>query len=72
MAHDYVAHTRAYTRIQAQVSEALGLSAIKNREWSIFQTSATKGEGINESLDWLSLTLAGNKSPGSQSQEAML
>jgi ADP-ribosylation factor-like protein 1 len=47
--------------IQAQVSEALGLSAIKNREWSIFQTSATKGEGINESLDWLSLTLAGNK-----------
>mmetsp|Transcript_79870 Transcript_79870/g.117023 ORF Transcript_79870/g.117023 Transcript_79870/m.117023 type:complete len:182 (-) Transcript_79870:99-644(-) len=45
----------------AQVSEALGLAGIKNREWSIFQTSATKGEGITEGLDWLSLTLAGKK-----------
>lgn len=45
----------------AQVSEALGLAGIKNREWSIFQTSAIKGEGINEGLDWLSLTLAGKK-----------
>jgi hypothetical protein len=60
--HTEVVHDcRTDTVIQAQVSEALGLSAIKNREWSIFQTSATKGEGINESLDWLSLTLAGNK-----------
>jgi len=45
----------------AQVSEALGLAGIKNREWSIFQTSAIKGEGITEGLDWLSLTLAGKK-----------
>ena len=34
-------------------AEALGLAGIKNREWQIFQTSATKGEGITEGLDWL-------------------
>uniref|UniRef100_A0A7S0EXQ0 Uncharacterized protein n=1 Tax=Hanusia phi TaxID=3032 RepID=A0A7S0EXQ0_9CRYP len=45
----------------AQISEALGLAGIKNRAWSIFQTSATKGEGLTEGLDWLSLTLAGKK-----------
>jgi len=45
----------------AQVSEALGLSGIKNREWSIFHTSATKGEGLSEGLDWLSNTLSTKK-----------
>eukprot|EP00922_Rhytidocystis_sp_ex-Travisia-forbesii_P017731 GHVS01026433.1.p1 GENE.GHVS01026433.1~~GHVS01026433.1.p1 ORF type:complete len:181 (-),score=8.48 GHVS01026433.1:449-991(-) len=37
----------------AQVSEGLGLTAIRNRQWAIFQTSAVKGTGINEGLDWL-------------------
>ncbi|KAJ3361363.1 ADP-ribosylation factor-like protein 1 [Allomyces macrogynus ATCC 38327] len=37
----------------AQVSEQLGLSALKNRQWQIFRTSALKGEGLNEALDWL-------------------
>eukprot|EP00112_Aurelia_sp_Birch-Aquarium-sp1_P002362 Seg1260.2 transcript_id=Seg1260.2/GoldUCD/mRNA.D3Y31 product="ADP-ribosylation factor-like protein 1" protein_id=Seg1260.2/GoldUCD/D3Y31 len=35
------------------VSNALGLSALKSRSWSIFKTSATKGEGLDEAMDWL-------------------
>ena len=42
----------------AQVSEALGLHSIKSRQWSIFKTSATKGEGLFEGLDWLSNALS--------------
>jgi len=33
------------------------LHKIKNRQWSIFKTSAIKGEGLFEGLDWLSNTL---------------
>lgn len=36
----------------AEVSEALGLSTLKNRQWSIFTTSAVNGVGLNEGLDW--------------------
>ena len=39
------------------VAEGLGLSGIKAREWAIFKTSAIKGEGLFEGLDWLSNTL---------------
>lgn len=35
-----------------QVSEALGLSDIKNRQWSIQETSALKGSGLFEGFDW--------------------
>lgn len=35
------------------VSNALGLSALKTRSWSIFKTSAIKGEGLDEAMDWL-------------------
>ena len=41
----------------AEVSEGLGLSAIKNRQWSIFKTSAIKGEGLFEGLEWLANAL---------------
>eukprot|EP00049_Salpingoeca_infusionum_P024690 m.16686 g.16686 ORF g.16686 m.16686 type:complete len:181 (-) comp7176_c0_seq1:385-927(-) len=41
----------------AKVSEALGLSALKNRQWHIVKTSATKGEGLDEGMDWLVNTL---------------
>ncbi len=41
----------------AQIAEGLGLHDIKNRDWAIFKTSAVKGEGIFEGLDWLSNTL---------------
>ena len=34
------------------VSNALGLSALKSRSWSIFKTSAIKGEGLDEAMDW--------------------
>ena len=35
-----------------EVSTALGLSALKNRTWSIFKTSALKGEGLEEAMEW--------------------
>ena len=36
----------------AEISGALGLSALKNRTWSIFKTSALKGEGLEEAMEW--------------------
>ncbi|KAG8372420.1 hypothetical protein BUALT_Bualt12G0064300 [Buddleja alternifolia] len=41
----------------AAITEALELHKIKNRQWAIFKTSAIKGEGLFEGLDWLSNTL---------------
>ncbi len=41
----------------AAIAEGLGLHQIKNRDWAIFKTSAIKGEGIFEGLDWLSSML---------------
>ncbi|KAL9267685.1 ADP-ribosylation factor 3-like protein [Drosera capensis] len=46
----------------AAVTEALELHKIKNRQWSIFKTSAIKGEGLFEGLDWLSNTLKSGRS----------
>ncbi len=39
----------------AAVTEALNLHKIKNRQWAIFKTSAIKGEGLFEGLDWYEL-----------------
>ncbi|ORZ19736.1 ADP-ribosylation factor-like protein [Absidia repens] len=36
----------------AQVAEELGLSSLKNRQYAIYKTSAIKGEGLTEGLDW--------------------
>ncbi|CEG79765.1 Putative ADP-ribosylation factor-like protein 1 [Rhizopus microsporus] len=36
----------------AEVADALGLSTLKNRQYSIYKTSAVKGEGLTEGLDW--------------------
>lgn len=36
----------------AAVTEALELHKIKSRQWAIFKTSALKGEGLFEGLDW--------------------
>jgi signal recognition particle receptor subunit beta len=41
----------------AEVAEALGLSALRHRTHQIFRTSAKKGEGLNEAMDWLVTTL---------------
>ena len=35
-----------------QVSEALSLPEIRNRQWSIQETSALKGSGLFEGFDW--------------------
>jgi ADP-ribosylation factor-like protein 1 len=36
-----------------QISEILGLTSIKNRQWSIMETSALTGRGLFEGFDWL-------------------
>ena len=41
----------------AEVSDALGLSGIKDRQWQIFRTSALEGIGLDDGLDWLVNTL---------------
>ena len=42
---------------EAQITEGLGLADIKDRQWAIFKTSAIKGEGLWEGMEWLSNTL---------------
>ena len=37
----------------SEISNALGLSSLKSRTWAIFKTSATKGEGLEEAMEWL-------------------
>ena len=36
----------------AEISNSLGLSALKNRTWSIFRMSALKGEVLEEAMEW--------------------
>lgn len=36
----------------AEVHQALGLDALKNRTFQIFKTSAVKGEGLEEAMEW--------------------
>eukprot|EP01135_Chromosphaera_perkinsii_P009330 Nk52_evm6s1737 gene=Nk52_evmTU6s1737 len=43
----------------SEVSHALGLAALKSRTWSIFKTSAKKGEGLDEAMEWLVNNLKG-------------
>lgn len=35
-----------------EVANALGLPALKDRKWQIFKTSATKGTGLEEAMEW--------------------
>ena len=39
---------------ETEVAEGLGLHTIKSRQYAIFKTSAIKGEGLFEGLEWLS------------------
>ncbi|KAL6762000.1 ARF-like small GTPase [Haematococcus lacustris] len=41
----------------AEIAEGMGLHDIKSRDWAIFKTSAVRGEGLFEGLDWLTNTL---------------
>ncbi|CAH8558574.1 unnamed protein product [Schistosoma guineensis] len=45
----------------SEVAQSLGLAAIKNRRYQLFKTSALKGEGLEEAMDWLSNTLCTQK-----------
>lgn len=45
----------------ADISVALGLAALRGRQWSIHKCSALKGDGLTEGLDWLVNTLSGAK-----------
>ena len=36
----------------SEISNALGLANLKNRTWAIFKTSAIKGEGLEEAMEW--------------------
>ncbi|PAA79175.1 hypothetical protein BOX15_Mlig034159g1, partial [Macrostomum lignano] len=44
-----------------EVANALGLSVIKNRKYQIFKTSAVKGEGLDEAMEWLSSAITQQK-----------
>lgn len=37
----------------AQVSEGLGLTDLREREWQIMGCSALTGDGLMEGMDWL-------------------
>ena len=41
-----------------EITEKLGLTEKRTREWFIQSACATKGDGLYEGLDWLSKTLA--------------
>jgi len=41
----------------AEVHSALGLDSLKNRTFQIFKTSAIKGDGLDEAMEWLSTQL---------------
>lgn len=45
----------------AQLTDQLGLSTIRNRNWYIQATCATSGDGLYEGLDWLSNELKNRK-----------
>ena len=36
----------------AEIYQALGLEALKNRTFQIFKTSALKGDGLDEAMEW--------------------
>lgn len=42
-----------------QISEILGLVHIRNRQWSIQETSALQGKGLFEGFDWLVTCIKG-------------
>nr|BAG61128.1 unnamed protein product [Homo sapiens] len=42
---------------KSEMANSLGLPALKDRKWQIFKTSATKGTGLDEAMEWLVETL---------------
>lgn len=44
-----------------EIADALGLPALKDRQWQIFKTSAVKGTGLAEGMDWVAEIIKGKK-----------
>ena len=44
-----------------QISDALGLPEVRNRQWSIQETSALQGKGLFEGFDWLVSCIKGTE-----------
>ena len=44
-----------------QISDALGLTDVRNRQWSIQETSALQGKGLFEGFDWLVTSIKGSE-----------
>lgn len=44
---------------EVEVSQALGLHTIKDRQWYICKTSAIRNEGLQEGLEWLASAVQG-------------
>lgn len=44
----------------SEVANALGLPSLKNRKYQIFKTSAVKGTGLDEAMEWLANALQQN------------
>jgi ADP-ribosylation factor-like protein 1 len=44
----------------ADISQALRLGELRDRNWSIMACSAVEGSGIKEGMDWLSVSRSGN------------
>ena len=45
----------------AEVHQSLGLEALKTRTFQIFKTSALKGEGMDQAMEWLANALTTKK-----------
>ena len=45
----------------AEITEKLGLSALRNRQWFIQSACATTGDGLYEGIDWMSRALSARK-----------
>ena len=41
----------------AEVAGALKLAALKDRRWQLFRTSALRGDGLPETMEWCALVL---------------
>merc|ERR1712083_481122 len=47
---------------EIEITKALGLHSIKDRQWAIFKSSAINGEGLNAGFEWLYNCLVGTSS----------
>ena len=46
---------------RAELRETLGLTELRNRQWSIQETSAIKNKGLFEGFDWLVTCIKGGE-----------